>query len=191
MKLKAAQIKPMYEHILVEKFEAKAETTGGIIIPEAYREKVIRGVVIATGSGRRNADGSQEKPWAKPGDKVVYSRHAGSTVEIDLDNYMLLEDQDVFALVRESDGKESLEPVMDRLLVKPIEREISETIILTDDKFDDHKVGVVISKGPKVSVELGDQVLFNSHDGLEFNSNDEDLLMLREQDLYGVIEYEQ
>lgn len=184
----ATAIKPMYEHILIKRAPKKDKTKGGIIIPHTARVNPIRGEVVAVGCGRQNKNGKLDDMWVKAGDKIIYSEHAEKTMQFNEQDFMLIEDQDVFGVVKGSDNEE-IEPLNDRLIVKRKKREefTSGGIILTGQKNESDR-GYVLAKGPKVSVFVDDLILFRSGDGLEFEINGETFLMLREQDILGVLE---
>lgn len=187
--MELSPIRPIHEYMIVERDEEQEKTHGGIIIPVSSREKAIRGTILATGTGRVLPDGSIVEPWANPGDRVLYSKHCEGVIHVNHEDYLVIEDQDLFAKIEGEDDGETLVPVKDRLTVEIRERQRDSEIILTDEFLDDHLMGEVVAKGEKVSVEEGDLILFNKVDGLEFESNGKTFLMLREQDVYGVLEY--
>lgn len=181
-------IKPMYEHILIKRVPVKEKTKGGIIIPHSARITPIRGEVLAIGHGRLKKNGELEQMWVCPGDKIIYSEHAEKTMQYKDQDFLMIEDQDVFGLIKGKDI-ETIVPLNDRLIVKRAKKEETTQggIILTGEKIEQDR-GHVLSRGPNVSVFVDDLILFRPYDGLEFEMNGEKFLMLREQDILGVIE---
>ena len=181
-------IRPLYEHILIKRLPKVEKTKGGIVIPISARLTPIRGEVLAIGRGRVQKNGERAKIWVEPGDTVIYSEHAEKTVAYKDNDLLLIEDEDIFGLVNGGDN-EIIEPLNDRLIVKRAKRdEVTQGGIILTGKKTEQDRGYVLSKGPKVTVFVDDLILFKPFDGLEFEMNGEAFLMLREQDIMGVIE---
>lgn len=97
--LGVSTVKPLGDRILVKVSEAEETTSGGIILPDAAKEKPQIGEVSQVGSGKRNEDGSVQPIDVKVGDKVLYSKYAGTDLKIGGDEYVLLREQDILATV--------------------------------------------------------------------------------------------
>lgn len=95
-------VRPMYDKLLIMPCEAEETTSGKdgvkIIIPEASRKRPPEGVVLATGEGYRNADGSISPLTIKPGDKVIYSKFGATEITIDAVDYILCEEKEIYAV---------------------------------------------------------------------------------------------
>jgi chaperonin GroES len=97
--LGVSTVKPLGDRILVKVSEAEEKTAGGIILPDAAKEKPQVGEVTAVGSGKRNDDGSFQTIDVTVGEKVLYSKYAGTDLKIGGDEYVLLREQDILATV--------------------------------------------------------------------------------------------
>jgi chaperonin GroES len=96
---KKVNIKPLDDRILVQQSEAEETTAGGIVLPDAAREKPQRGKVIAAGPGRLLDSGERGGLSVKVGDEVFYGKYAGSEVDVNGDTYMILRESDVLAVI--------------------------------------------------------------------------------------------
>ncbi|MEO0852159.1 MAG: co-chaperone GroES [Cyanobacteria bacterium J06648_11] len=98
--LNVSTLKPLGDRVLVKVAEREEKTAGGILLPDAAREKPQVGEVAATGPGRHNDAGELVAVDVKTGDKVLYSKYAGTEVKLgDDDTYMLLTERDILAVV--------------------------------------------------------------------------------------------
>jgi len=93
------KVKPLDDRVLVEQGEAEEVTAGGIVLPDAAKEKPQRGKVIAVGPGRLLDSGERGKPSVKVGDEVFYGKYAGSDVEVDGNKYVILKENDILAII--------------------------------------------------------------------------------------------
>lgn len=93
----AQTMKPLYDRILVQRLEsAEEKTAGGIIIPDAAKEKGQTGKVVAVGAGRLQADGTLVPLTVKPGDMVFFGKYAGTEAGKDL---LIIREDEVLAIV--------------------------------------------------------------------------------------------
>ena len=88
------KIKPLADRVLVEAAAAEDKTAGGIIIPDTAKEKPQKGTVVAVGPGKKD-----EPMTVKVGDSVLYGKYAGTEVTIDGDNYLIMRESDIVAVV--------------------------------------------------------------------------------------------
>ncbi|MGI6595977.1 MAG: co-chaperone GroES [Elusimicrobia bacterium] len=95
------QLKPLGDRIVVEQLEAEAKTKGGIIIPDTAKEKPQEGKVIAIGKGRVDNNGKLIPMEVKVGDKVLYGKYAGTEITLDGNEYMILREEDVLAVIQD------------------------------------------------------------------------------------------
>ena len=93
------KFRPMDDRVLVNPCEADETTTGGIILPDTAREKPQRGVVIATGPGKLLDSGKRGEMSVRVGDEVFYGKYAGTQVEFGPDDYVVLRENDILAIV--------------------------------------------------------------------------------------------
>lgn len=93
------KIRPLQDRILVKRVEAEEKTASGIIIPDNAKEKPMEGEVIAVGNGKVLDDGKTRKPDVKVGDKVLFSKYAGSEVKLDSTEHIILKEDDILGIV--------------------------------------------------------------------------------------------
>ena len=94
-------VRPLHDRILVQRLEDKQEKSeGGIIIPDSAKEKPQRGKVTAVGNGKTLDDGTKVALEIKKGDKVLFGKYAGTEVKIEGDEYLILREDDVLAIIR-------------------------------------------------------------------------------------------
>ena len=86
--------KPNEDRVLVEPAAAEEKTASGIIIPDTAKEKPQRGVVIAAGPGKKD-----EPMSVKAGDTVLYGKYAGTEIQIDSDDLLIMRESDILAIV--------------------------------------------------------------------------------------------
>jgi len=91
---------PLGDRILVQRTEAEARTKGGIVLPDSAKEKPKEGKVIRVGPGRVLEDGSRSKPELKKGDQVLFSSYAGTEIKIDGEEFLIMKEDDVLAIVK-------------------------------------------------------------------------------------------
>lgn len=88
------KIKPLADRVIVEAAAAEEKTAGGIIIPDTAKEKPQKGKVIAIGTGKKD-----EPITVKVGDHVLYGKYAGTEIQIDGKEYLIMRESDIFAIV--------------------------------------------------------------------------------------------
>ena len=96
MKIK---IKPLADRVLVKRLEtAEEQKIGGIIIPDTAKEKPQEAEVVAVGPGRLD-DGKRVAPEVKKGDKVLIGKYSGTEVKLEGDDYLIMREDDILAIV--------------------------------------------------------------------------------------------
>ena len=93
-------VKPLDDRVLVKQSEAEETTAGGIVLPDAAKEKPQRGKVIAAGPGKLLDSGERGAMSLKKGDEVYYGKYAGTEIKIDAEEYVILRESDVLAIVQ-------------------------------------------------------------------------------------------
>ncbi len=91
--------KPIGEKILVKRFDAIEKTTGGIVLPDAAKEKPKEGKINALGDGKLLDSGERAKFQVKKGDRVVFTSYAGTEIDIDGEEYLLMSEDDILAII--------------------------------------------------------------------------------------------
>ncbi|RKY14704.1 MAG: co-chaperone GroES [Planctomycetota bacterium] len=97
----AKKVRPILDKVLLKRMEAKEVSKGGIVLPDTAKEKPKEGRVIAVGEGRRLEDGTVVPFQVKEGDRVIFLSYAGNEVKIDGEEYLILEEDDIIAVVEE------------------------------------------------------------------------------------------
>ncbi len=87
-------VKPLADRVLVEPAAAETKTAGGIIIPDTAKEKPQRGKVVAVGNGKPD-----EPMTVKVGDVVLYGKYAGTEIQIEGKDYLIMRESDIFAVI--------------------------------------------------------------------------------------------
>jgi chaperonin GroES len=93
------KIKPLSDRIVIKPSPAEEKTKGGIILPDTAKEKPVIGEVVAVGPGRKGDDGKLVAMELKVGDKVLYGKYSGTEVTIDGQEYLIMRESDIFAIV--------------------------------------------------------------------------------------------
>jgi len=93
------KFRPLHDRVLVRRAEAETKTAGGIIIPGTAEEKPSEGEIVATGSGYVNDDGKVRGLDVKEGDRVIFSKWAGTEVTIDGEELMVMKESDIIGIV--------------------------------------------------------------------------------------------
>jgi chaperonin GroES len=92
-------VRPLNDKILVKRVEAEEKTKGGIVLPDTAKEKPKEGVVIAVGAGKLLDSGERAKFQVKEKDRVIFSSYAGTEIKIDGQEYLIMNEDDVLAVV--------------------------------------------------------------------------------------------
>ena len=87
-------VKPLSDRVLIEPAAAEEFSAGGIIIPDSAKEKPLKGIVKAVGSGTKD-----EAMVVKEGDLVLYGKYAGTELEIDGAKYLMMRQSDILAIL--------------------------------------------------------------------------------------------
>ncbi len=93
------KIRPLQDRIIVKRIEEEETSKGGIIIPDAAKEKSQEGKVIAVGKGVIRDDGKLQKLDVKRGDRVLFGKFAGTEVTLDGDEYFIIREDDVLGIM--------------------------------------------------------------------------------------------
>ncbi len=92
-------VRPLHDRLIVRRIEEKETVKGGIIIPDTAKEKPQEGEVIAAGSGKILDNGTKIPMDVKAGDKVLFGKYSGTDIKIDGQEYLILREDEVLAVV--------------------------------------------------------------------------------------------
>ncbi|MDR0453769.1 MAG: co-chaperone GroES [Deferribacteraceae bacterium] len=95
-----ANIQPLQDRVLVRRFESEEKTASGIIIPDTAKEKPQEGEVIAVGPGKALDNGTKVTLSVQPGDKILFSKYAGTEVKVDGQEYIIMREDDILGIIR-------------------------------------------------------------------------------------------
>jgi len=89
------------DRIVIKRLEGEGTTKGGIIIPDAAKEKPQEGRVVAVGSGKMTEKGERVAPEVKVGDKILFGKYSGTEIKIDGDEHVMLREEDILAIIED------------------------------------------------------------------------------------------
>jgi len=98
----ATKITPLHDRVIVRRIEEGEQVRGGIIIPDTAKEKPQEGEVVAAGEGKYKDDGTRQSLDVKPGDRVLFGKYSGSEIKIDGEEYLIMREDEVLAVVDEA-----------------------------------------------------------------------------------------
>lgn len=93
------KIKPLADRVVVKPAEQEEQKQGTIIIPDTAKEKPMQGEVVAVGPGKVSDSGAKIEMGVKKGDKVLYGKYSGTEVTIDGEEYLIMRESDIFAII--------------------------------------------------------------------------------------------
>ena len=93
-------LKPLGDRLIIKRQEAQEKTKSGLVLPDTAKEKPQEGKVIAVGSGKLLDDGSVKALEVKNGDKVLYGKYSGTEVRVQEEDYLILREDDILAIVQ-------------------------------------------------------------------------------------------
>ncbi|XP_057537864.1 20 kDa chaperonin, chloroplastic-like [Amaranthus tricolor] len=195
---KYTSLKPLADRVLVKIKEAEEKTSGGILLPTTALTKPQSGEVVAVGEGRTVGKSTIEV-GVKTGTQVVYSKYAGTELEFNGSNHLLLKEDDIVGIL-ETDDIKDLKPMNERVLIKVAEAEDKTAggLLLTEAAKEKPSVGTVIAVGPgpldeegnrkPLSLSTGNTVMYSKYAGNEFKGKDgSDYIVLRASDVMAVL----
>jgi chaperonin GroES len=93
------KITPLFDNVLIKPMEAETKTASGILLPDSVKEKPQIGEVMATGPGHMGPKGEVRPMSVKVGQKVMYKKWGGNEVKVDTEEWMLVEEKDILAII--------------------------------------------------------------------------------------------
>lgn len=92
-------LKPLGDRVIVKPDAPEEKTKGGIILPDTAQEKPMEGKIVAVGSGKIDDSGKKTAMELKVGDKVLYGKYSGTEVKINDEEYLIMRESDVYAVI--------------------------------------------------------------------------------------------
>ncbi len=93
------KIRPLQDRVIVKRVEEEEKTKGGIIIPDSAKEKPAEGKVIAVGKGKVGEDGKLQPLDVKVGDRILFSKYAGTEVKVDGEETLIMREDDILGVI--------------------------------------------------------------------------------------------
>jgi chaperonin GroES len=93
------KVRPLYDRILVKRVEEEQKTAGGLFIPDSAKEKPQQGIVVSTGNGKIQEDGSLRKLEVKAGDKILFAKYSGNEIKMDGEEHLILREEDILGVL--------------------------------------------------------------------------------------------
>jgi chaperonin GroES len=95
------KLKPLNDRVVVKRVEEEEKTAGGIIIPDTAKEKPVQGEVISVGNGKLMEDGSRRPLDVKAGDRVLFSKYAGTDIKVEGAELLIMREDDILAIIEQ------------------------------------------------------------------------------------------
>ena len=95
----AEKIQPLADRVVVKALEEAEQMRGGLYIPDTAKEKPQEGEIVAVGPGKLNDEGGRIPMEVSRGDRVLYGKYSGTEVKVDGDDYLILRESDILAIV--------------------------------------------------------------------------------------------
>jgi chaperonin GroES len=93
------KLKPLADRVVIKPSPAEERSKGGIILPDTAKEKPVVGEIVAIGPGKVTDDGKKVPMEVKVGDKVLYGKYSGTEVTVEGEEYLIMREADIFAIV--------------------------------------------------------------------------------------------
>ncbi|MGA6925854.1 MAG: co-chaperone GroES [Desulfosarcina sp.] len=93
------KVRPLNDRVLVVRVEEKQKTAGGIIIPDTAKEKPMEGKIVAAGPGKRDEKGQRMPLEFKKGDRVLFSKYAGTEIKMDGVDHLFMREDDILGVI--------------------------------------------------------------------------------------------
>jgi chaperonin GroES len=95
------KLRPLQDRVIVKRVAEEEKTKGGIIIPDTAKEKPIEGKVLAVGNGKVLEDGKVRSLDVKAGDRILFTKYAGTEVKLDGEEHLIIREEDILGVVEE------------------------------------------------------------------------------------------
>lgn len=182
---------PLGDRVLVKTVEPEVQTSSGILLPSSAQKRPTQGNVVSLGA---KAEGISD------GARVVYSKYAGTEVEVQGSAHIILKEDDVIGVLSGGEDIACLKPLQDRILLEVLESSdtTSGGLVLTDAAKEKPTLGKVIATGPgrkgedgeaiPLTVAQGSTVLYSKFSGSEFEGSDgKHYIVVRDGDILATV----
>ena len=93
------KVRPLNDRVLVLRVEEEQKSAGGIIIPDTAKEKPLEGKIVSAGPGKMGDDGTRVQLEVKKGDRILFSKYAGTEIKIDGVEHLFMREEDILAIL--------------------------------------------------------------------------------------------
>jgi chaperonin GroES len=93
------KFRPLHDRVLIRRIDEEEKSAGGIIIPDAAKEKPMEGDVISVGSGSRDDQGKLVPLDVKPGDRIVFGKWSGNEIKVDGEELLMMRESDIMGVI--------------------------------------------------------------------------------------------
>ena len=93
------KVRPLNDRVLVLRVEEEEKSAGGIIIPDTAKEKPLEGKIVSAGPGKMGDDGKRVTLEVKKGDRILFSKYAGTEIKIDGVEHLFMREEDILAII--------------------------------------------------------------------------------------------
>ncbi|MCG6946864.1 MAG: co-chaperone GroES [Deltaproteobacteria bacterium] len=94
------KLRPLHDRVIVKRVEEEEKTSGGIIIPDAAKEKPQQGKVLAVGKGKILENGKVSPLAVKKGDRILFGKYAGTDIKIEGEEHLIMREDDILAIIK-------------------------------------------------------------------------------------------
>jgi len=95
----STKVRPLHDRVIVRRLDEEEKSAGGIIIPDTAKEKPIQGEIIAAGKGKILENGDVRPLDVKAGDRVIFSKYAGTEIKLDGEEYLMMREDDILGVI--------------------------------------------------------------------------------------------
>eukprot|EP00879_Flechtneria_rotunda_P006896 GHRR01007242.1.p1 GENE.GHRR01007242.1~~GHRR01007242.1.p1 ORF type:complete len:223 (+),score=68.64 GHRR01007242.1:62-730(+) len=181
-------VSPVGDRVLVKVDKEESKSVGGVLLPTAAQSRPTAGAIVSAGDVQLS------------GDRVVYSKYAGTDVQVAGDEHVLLKEEDVIGILPAGDKIADLKPLGDRVLIKcaEAEKKTAGGVLLASESADKPNFGTVVAVGEGKKTEDGKQVapnvsvgatvMYSKYSGTEFEGDDDtQYIVVRESDILAAL----
>ena len=94
----STRVRPLHDRVIVQRIEEEEKSKGGIIIPDTAKEKPQEGRVVSVGPGKHE-DGKLIPPDVKAGDRILFSKYAGTEIKLDGEEHLIMREEDILGII--------------------------------------------------------------------------------------------
>jgi len=95
----ATTVRPLHDRVIVRRLDEDTMSAGGIIIPDSAKEKPLEGEVISAGKGKIMENGDVRPLDVKAGDKIIFSKYAGTEIKLDGEDFLMMREDDILGVI--------------------------------------------------------------------------------------------